>query len=65
MTKKQRKELLDIELQDDTTAYGGISFVGETLRDFLDSVGLSHDLSIEDINLALKSCGIKEINIWG
>ena len=66
LTKKQRKELLNYVLEDDSTPYGGVSHQGETLKEFLDEVGLIHDLCIEDINLALKSCGIKQINnIWG
>lgn len=52
--------ILDIELQDDETSTGGISFDGETVRDFVLTV--NHDFeNLEDLNKTLRECGIKEI----
>lgn len=43
---------------------GGISYEGETLRDFMKEVGLSlGETKLSDINKALKECGIKEVEI--
>lgn len=56
------KEMLDYELKDDETSTGGVSFDGETLRDFLeDDLEDNLDTSIFWINDRLKLCGIKEI----
>lgn len=55
------KTQLNTVLEDDTTSTGGVAFEGETLRDFLEDTGLieEKDLTIEDVNRALKECGIK------
>lgn len=56
--------ILDIELEDDDTEYGGIAFLGETVRDFLDAFDdedRPHD--IDELNKTLVECGIKPINI--
>ena len=55
------KKFLDIKLQDGPGETGGISFVGETLLDFLGEAGLSTDSSSEEINKALVECGILPI----
>lgn len=56
------QNLLNTKLEDDnTTPYGGISFAGETLRDFMDEAELDYNTSLEEINEALKDCGIKQI----
>ena len=52
--------ILDIELQDDETSTGGISFDGETVRDFVLTVNHGFE-NLEDLNKALRECGIKEI----
>ncbi|WAX23209.1 hypothetical protein VL10_ORF18 [Staphylococcus phage vB_SauM_VL10] len=53
---------LDIELQDDETVkYGGVSFKGETLKDFLDDAGIGYWKSVDAIDVLLKKCGIKTI----
>lgn len=58
---------LDIALQDDpTTSFGGVSFLGETVADFLESVDCQSmdgtDINtINELNAALQQCGIKPI----
>ena len=52
------KDFLDYKLKDDNTEFGGISYIGETLGDFIAEVGISN---IDDINKALKECGIEPI----
>ena len=54
------KDLLDYELKDDNTEFGGISYIGETLGDFISEVEVSN---IDDINKILKECGIEPIVI--
>lgn len=51
----------NIELQDDESATGGIAFIGETLGDFMDEVGLDENATFEEINHSLEVCGIKKI----
>lgn len=73
MTNKYTGRELEIEkninynqiLEDDlTTGSGGISYEGETLRDFMEEVGLPlGETRLLDINKALKECGIKEVGI--
>lgn len=55
------KNYLDYELHDDETENGGINFIGETLRDFIEETGISENTSIKHINDILKRCGIKSI----
>ena len=51
-------------LEDDLTENGGLSYEGETLKDFMEEVGLPLGKTrLLDINKALKECGIKEIEI--
>lgn len=52
-------------LEDDlTTGNGGVSYEGETLKDFMEEVGLPlGETKLLDINKALKECGIKEIEV--
>lgn len=52
---------LDYELVDDDTLTGGTSFCGETLRDFLDEVGMGYNTPLPIINKALRDCGIEPI----
>ena len=54
------KDFLDYELKDDNTEFGGISYIGETLGDFIAEVEIS---DIDDINIILKECGIEPIVI--
>src|SRR5699024_9956390 len=53
--------VLNTVLEDDNTANGGVSFKGETLRNFLDETGIDYNASMEEINNALIECGIKPI----
>lgn len=53
----------EIELFDDGSEYGGISYDGETLDNFVGECDISEDISIEELNEELKSCGIKPINL--
>lgn len=52
-------------LEDDlTTENGGTSYEGETLKDFMEEVGLPLGKTrLSDINKALKECGIKEVEV--
>ncbi|MGF6990430.1 5'(3')-deoxyribonucleotidase [Lachnospiraceae bacterium PM6-15] len=54
--------LLDNHLEDDSSAYGGVAYAGETLRDFIEQdPTLTFFSSVGDINEALEECGIKPI----
>ncbi len=56
------KDMLDYKLEDDESSTGGLSFSGETLKDFIDDdIDDSLNSSIFWINDRLKLCGIKEI----
>ena len=55
------KDFLDYKLKDDNTEFGGISHIGETLREFISEVGMSETCDIDDVNKALKVCGIEPI----
>lgn len=50
-----------IELRDDDTETGGISFRGETLADFIEETDLGYGHSLDEVNKALKECGIMPI----
>lgn len=52
----------DYRLEDDETDHGGVSFIGETLGDFLDDIGLFPE-SLSQLNKALAECGIKKIRV--
>ena len=57
------KAVLDVELEDDDTPYGGIDHPGETVREYLESVagdGAEID-TLEDLNEALIGSGIKPV----
>ena len=55
------KDYLQVVLEDDSTPYGGISFVGETLENFLAEVDLPIDTDMIEVNEALVECGIKPV----
>ncbi|WP_305752670.1 hypothetical protein [Mammaliicoccus sciuri] len=55
-------DVLNIELKDDSTKYGGISFQSETLREFLQEVNMNFDVSLEVVNNVLEDNGILPIN---
>jgi hypothetical protein len=50
-----------IELRDDDTETGGVSFRGETLADFIEETDLGYGRSLDEVNKALKECGIMPI----
>ena len=59
---RQVRDFLDYELEDDDTETGGISFNGETVRDFIADTGIKDTDSIDTLNKALTTCGIRPIN---
>ena len=60
--KELERKFRNIYLEDDATETGGISFIGETLDNFLDEIEMPYDTSLEEINKALSECGIKPIH---
>jgi hypothetical protein len=59
--KMEIEKYLNYELEDDNTKFGGISFVGETLQNFLDECEIDYNISFKKLNKILKSNGIKPI----
>ena len=55
------KNIFDYELKDGIGEKGGISFAGETLKDFLEETGMSMAAPMQEINKALVECGILPI----
>ena len=51
----------DVLLEDDDTPYGGKSFMGETLWDFLIEIGQPLDSPMYKVNKWLKDCGLMPI----
>lgn len=51
----------NVFLEDDETDFGGISFIGETLLDFMLSIPMPLTSTKEEIDKALKECGIKPL----
>ena len=51
----------DVELKDDSTAEGGISHAGETVGEFCEEAGIKADASLDELNTALKECGIEPV----
>lgn len=60
-TRITAKDVEMVELRDDGSKTGGISFHGECVYDFLEENGLSPDISLNELNKALRECGIEEI----
>lgn len=58
---KRAKDFLNHELQDAPGTTGGISFVGETLENFIKEVGMNENTAMKYVNAALKKCNIKPI----
>lgn len=56
------RDVLYYVLEDDDTEFGGTSFSGERVIDFIEYTDLSIDDDIDDLNEALKDCGIKPID---
>lgn len=66
--RTNKENLLNTVLEDDDTNRGGVSFVGETLADFLYEVGEDENIPntfsdewLEDVNKMLAECGIKPL----
>ena len=55
------KKTLEIELRDDATVTGGIDHIGETVQEFIESVGIN-PASINELNDALQECGICKVS---
>lgn len=51
----------NIILEDDDTPWGGVAYCDETLGEFMDSVGLTKENTMNILNLILKNCGIKTL----
>lgn len=56
------EKYLTVELKDDKTKTGGISYSGETLMDFLSSIDEKPN-NMNEVNKLLKECGIEEIKL--
>ena len=61
--KISKKLAQKIILKDDETETGGISFVGETLADFIEEVDMPFGIDLSYYNTALKECGIMRISL--
>lgn len=55
VTKKIAEKIV---LRDDNTPYGGTSYHGETLADFMVSTNIRFGSSLKKVNEALVECGI-------
>jgi hypothetical protein len=58
-----KEQFNDIILEDDNSPFGGVSYQGQTLADFLEEVNMDNVTDINVINNALSECGIKPIKI--
>lgn len=57
-------DYMDYILEDDDTPFGGIDYPGETVEDFLLSLGSDgHISTVEQLNEMLVECGIKPIEV--
>jgi len=59
-------KICPIVLEDDASETGGVAFMGETVLDFmlsLDECDVEEMNSVDDLNDALKECGIKPIKL--
>lgn len=66
--RTNKEKLLNTVLEDDDTNRGGVSFVGETLADFLYEVGEDENIPytfsdewLENVNAMLVECGIRPL----
>lgn len=57
----QAIQFADVVLKDDSTPYGGISFIGETLKDFMDEINEPLATPMNKVNEWLNECGICKI----
>lgn len=54
------KYFLQAELEDDSTPYGGVSFKGETVQDFINDSNETYNTEAE-VNHDLVACGIRPV----
>lgn len=59
LVKNLPEKYMHLILEDDETPHGGVSFAGETLRDFIAEAGLSGETSLAFLHDSLVRCGIK------
>lgn len=52
--------IMNTVLEDDDSPYGGVDYVGETVREFVESSS-ENMMTLDELNAALVECGIKEI----
>lgn len=55
------KDVLNVQLKDDRTEFGGASFAGETVKDFVEEIGIDLEMSVDALNDILEECGIRRI----
>lgn len=55
------EKYLDVVLEDDNTPNGGVSYQGQTLREFLDEIGVGQHISVPKANKILVENGIKSL----
>jgi len=58
------KKYLNVELVDDPSDFGGVSYQGETLEDFLKELFKDYEietLTDDKVNMILTECGIEPI----
>ncbi len=64
MSNKSVSKYLNVKLEDDfTNPFGGVSFDGQTLGDFLEEVGAERETNMDKVNDMLKTCGISPIKL--
>lgn len=64
MSNKSVSKYLNVKLEDDfTSPFGGVSFDGQTLGDFLEEVGAERETNMDKVNDMLKTCGISPIKL--
>ena len=56
------EDYLNLVLMDDDTDCGGVAHSEETLAEFLDSIHMSYDTPLEEVNNALRNAGIMPID---
>lgn len=66
IVNKLNENFMYFDLEDDNTCYGGTSFSGETIGDFINEFNSNNNLKIEtldELNMELVKCGIKPIRV--
>lgn len=56
-------EVLNQELEDDSTKFGGIAYYRETLREFIEDANLNENATLKELDEVLKKCGIKPLKL--